>query len=89
MLYMILPTLVVVVAMIVFALTFKEAGGDEREVHHRLLASRFAFRLGLTVLSIGVVYQTLTHQLDAWLVGTLAAMTIGKIIGLTYGRYKH
>lgn len=89
MLSMILPTLIVVGAMIVFALTFREIGGDEREVHHRLLASRFAFRLGLTVLSVGVLYQTFTHQLDPWLAGTLAAMTIGKIIGLTYGRIKH
>jgi hypothetical protein len=89
MLSMALPILAVVVALIVVAATLKEGRGDEREVLHRMIASRAAFVLGLAVLSVGTVYQTLTHSLDPWLIGALVAVTLGKIIGLIISRNNH
>lgn len=89
MLSMILPTLAAVAALVVLAFGLAEGRGDERAALHRQLASRAAFLLGLGVLAVGTLWQTYTHSLDPWLIGTLVAVTLGKILGLVYGRYKH
>ena len=89
MLAMILPTLAAVGALIVLAFALAEGRGDERAVLHRYLASRAAFLLGLAVLALGTLWQTYTHSLDPWLLGALIAVTLGKIVGLLYGRYIH
>ena len=89
MLSMALPMLAVVIALIVIAAALQEGRGDERDAQHRLMASRSAFVLGLAVLSVGTVWQTFNHVLDPWLVGTLVALTLGKIIGLLWSRSRH
>ena len=88
-LLMVLPTLAAVSGLIVLAASITEGRGDERTALHRTLASRTAFLLGLGVLAIGTLWQTYTHTLDPWLIGTLVAVTIGKVIGLLYGRAKY
>lgn len=89
MLSMILPTLAAVTALIVVALSLAEGRGDERAELHRALASRYAFLLGLSVLAAGTLWQTYAHTLDPWLIGALVAVTLGKIVGLAYGRFRH
>ena len=89
MLSMLLPTLAVLAALIVLAAGLTEGRGDERAALHRLMASRAAFLLGLAVLAVGTLWQTYAHALDPWLVCALVAVTIGKILGLLYGRMKH
>lgn len=88
MLSMILPSLLAAGALILLAVGLAEGKGDERAVLHRHLASRAAFLLGLAVLSVGTLWQTYRHAIDPWLIGALGAMTLGKIIGLLYGRLK-
>ncbi len=89
MLSMILPTLAAVAALVVLAFGLAEGRGDERAALHRYMASRAAFLLALLVLAAGTLWQTYTHSLDPWLIGALVAATLGKIVGLIYGRYKH
>lgn len=89
MLAMLLPTLAAVAALVVLAFALAEGRGDERTALHRYMASRAAFLLGLGVLAVGTLWQTYTHSLDPWLVGALIAVTLGKIVGLFYGRIKH
>lgn len=89
MLEMILPAFAAVTALIVLAFGLAEGRGDERDALHRYLASRAAFLLALGVLAVGTLWQTYMHALDPWLLGALVAATLGKIIGLLYGRATH
>ncbi len=68
---------------------WKEKPVDEREGLHRYIAGRFAYFTGVVLLTIGVLVQSLRHNLDSWLAVTLSAMIIAKIIGFLYGRFKH
>lgn len=63
-----------------------EQAHDEREQLHRMFAGRIAFLAGASVLVVGIVVQALRHDVDRWLVLTLAAMILGKLAGLRYGR---
>ena len=85
---MAVPTLIVAAALIVLAFALAEGRGDERDALHRYLASRAAFLLGLVVLAAGTLWETYHQVLDPWLIGALAAMTLGKLIGLLYARLK-
>lgn len=67
---------------------WREQPRDEREEHHRYLASRFAFLIGSGVLVIAVIVQSLQHRLDPWIVLVLGAMILAKVSGLVYGRVR-
>jgi hypothetical protein len=82
--------------MLVLALTFiifaffaifvlREKTQDEREIAHRMLSGRVAFLVGSAFLTLGVIVQSLNHSVDAWLVITLVAMILSKIIVRIYG----
>lgn len=62
--------------------------GDERAVHHRYLANRGGLIAGTIVLSGGVLYQLFAHRLDYWLLASLIAINLVKIIVLIYSNYK-
>ncbi len=68
---------------------WKEKAIDERENLHRYIAGRFAYFTGVSLLTLGVIIQSLRHTLDRWLVVILIAMIIAKIFGLIYGHIKH
>ena len=87
------------VVMIMLALTFvafaafaifvlQEKVQDEREVAHRMLSGRIAFLVGSALLTIGIIVQALSHSVDAWLVITLVAMVLSKIVSRIYGDSK-
>lgn len=79
-----------VVVVIVAGVTLAEGHGDEREVYHRLLASRAGFVAGLVILSLGTLVEVVVrHEPATWLVYALSGMTLGKVIGLIYSRLKH
>ncbi|PIT92670.1 MAG: hypothetical protein COU08_01595 [Candidatus Harrisonbacteria bacterium CG10_big_fil_rev_8_21_14_0_10_42_17] len=82
------------VALIIFfgmfsAFVWRENIRDEREGLHRMLAGRFAFLVGATMLVIGIIIQSFNNNLDTWLVATLGGMIFAKIAGLIYGHIKH
>ncbi|MEK7061818.1 MAG: hypothetical protein AAB957_01000 [Patescibacteria group bacterium] len=79
--------------IVVFALftsfIWRETAQDEREALHRFMAGRIAYLAGAGGLVIGIIIQSLQHNLDGWLVGILGIMIFAKIIGLIYGRIKY
>lgn len=58
----------------------RERVGDERDGQHRTLAGRNAFLAGAGVLTLAIVVQGYTHTVDPWLVATLIAMIIVKLL---------
>ena len=73
-----------VLMLAVFALfaifVLRENAQDEREVVHRMLAGRAAFLTGAAILTVGIVFQEIRHDiLDNWLVIALVAMVLVKI----------
>ncbi|OGK28013.1 hypothetical protein A3C28_02790 [Candidatus Roizmanbacteria bacterium RIFCSPHIGHO2_02_FULL_39_9] len=94
---LLMPSPMEMIIILGFALAFiifvgffwKEKVADERESLHRYIAGRIAYFTGVTLLTVGIIIQSLQHSLDKWLVISLTGMVIGKIIGLFYGRFKH
>lgn len=84
--YMI-ATIGLAISFIIFAVfIWREQVHDEREELQRHIASRFAYLAGCTSLVIAIIFQTLNHSLDNWLVVTLGVMILAKIIGGLYSK---
>lgn len=83
----ILPMLAVflIVSFLVFsALIWKEGSVDERESLHVLNAGRISFLTGSGVLVIGILYQSISHNVDPWLIYTMVIMILAKIASRIY-----
>ncbi len=91
-----MPSMLVMSALCLLVLLFfifgvfiwKEKAVDEREQIHKMLAGRIAFLVGSAVLIIGICVQEYQKNLDPWLVYTLAAMVLAKLITFLYGRHR-
>lgn len=59
---------------------WQERAVDEREELHRFLAGRFAYFVGASILMLGILIQSLQHNVDTWLVGALIGMILAKIL---------
>lgn len=83
--------LVVLSALFILFLSFfwRENSADEREKLHKYIAGRFAFLVGVGVLVVGVIFQTLSHEVDPWLIIALVAIVLSKIAALIYNQFKH
>ena len=86
---MMILTILIVIFGIFASLVWREKARDEREHLHKMIAGRFGYLAGASVLMIGIVIQTLNHELDSWLIIALIAMILGKIVGLLYGQNKY
>ncbi len=75
-------TLVVFAFFAVFIL--REKVLDERDAAHRMLSGRVAFITGSTLLTIGIVVQSLQDAVDVWLVIVLVTMVLSKLITRVY-----
>lgn len=75
---------VVAVALVAFgilgAYVVREGGIDEREVHERSHAGRYAYLVGAGVLLVGILYQGWQHSVDPWLVVALGGMLFTKLV---------
>jgi len=80
--------LIIVFAVFV-SFIWRENARDEREGVHRMFAGRLGFIVGAGVLVVGIIVRSLEQKLDFWLVITLSAMVLAKIIGLIYSQRKH
>jgi hypothetical protein len=73
---------------VVFALFasffLREVVVDERDEVHRSLSGRVAFLVGSAVLLLGITVQIEMSHLDIWLVVTLVAMILAKLIARIY-----
>ncbi len=81
---MMLVTGLIVIFALFSAVLWKEHPKDEREAMLSQKAGRLAFLAGTAVLVIGIIFQTLAHTVDHWLVYALIAMILGKICGHLY-----
>jgi len=85
-------TMLVVILAVFFtlfsALVWREDARDERERLHRLQAGRISYLAGTTILALGVIYQSFTHEIDPWLVGALIVMVLSKIFSRIYSQFK-
>lgn len=79
----------VVVFIVLAIFIWKEKARDEREDQHRLLAGRVGFLVGAGMLVAGIIIQTLRHSLDSWLLVTLCAMVLGKLLARWYSQLKN
>lgn len=67
----------------------REKAQDEREMSHRMVAGRTAFLTGSTVLTLGIIKQSLNHEhVDEWLVIALIGMVLSKMIARIYADKK-
>jgi hypothetical protein len=81
---------VLVTLFIIFtALLWKEKPGDEREQQHKFIASRFAYFAGAVVLIVGIIYQSIHHSIDPWIIIAISVILLAKFIGLIYEYIKH
>ncbi len=72
--------IIVIVLFFIFAgLIWREKGNDERESLHVLGAGRISFIVGLLIAIIGIVKQSLSHDIDAWLIFTAIGMILAKV----------
>lgn len=66
------------------AFLLRENAQDERELVHRMLSGRVAFLIGTSILTLGIIVQSLEHEVDLWLVLALAGMVLSKIFSRIY-----
>lgn len=81
--------LLIILFIIFAAMLWKERPTDEREQLHTLIASRFAYFAGVTVLTIAIIIQHAQRSIDPWLIIAICIMLLAKIIGLLYGHLRH
>jgi len=82
--------LVLVLAVLILGLFFiREKVQDEREAQHRSFAGRIAFLSGSLIALIGIVVQSLNHNLDTWLLLTLGVMVAAKFLARFYSDSHH
>jgi len=73
-----------------FALfVWREKAEDEREIMHRMFADRIGFLAGSATLMLGIIIESLRHNLSDWLLIALGTMVLAKIFGSIYGKLKH
>ena len=79
----------VVMFFIFAALFWKESSADERENFHRQHAGRLSYLFGTSILVLGIIVQSINHNIDPWLVYTLIAMILVKIISRVQSQIKN
>ena len=78
----------VLVFLIFSTIVWKEKAADERENLHRLQAGRISFLIGSSILVLGIIVQSLRHDIDIWLILGLLGMVITKILSRIYSQIK-
>ncbi|HUO50015.1 MAG TPA: hypothetical protein VMU25_00355 [Candidatus Paceibacterota bacterium] len=60
-------------------LVVRERALDERDEVHRSRAGRAAFLIGSFLLVVGIAVESISHEVDPWLVIVLLGMVIAKV----------
>ncbi len=84
MIHMVMLALTLAIFALFAIFILRERIQDEREAIHRMLSGRVAFLTGSALLTIGIVFQSLQHSVDVWLVIVLVAMVLSKLITRIY-----
>ncbi len=81
--------LIGILALLFISFVWKEHTRDEREKLHKYISSRFAYLAGVLILTVGVILQTIQNHLDIWLVISLCAMLLLKMVGIIYSKLRN
>jgi uncharacterized membrane protein len=81
---MVITCFLLVIYVIILSLVGEGKQVDERENHHRYIANRSSLIAGTIIISLGILYQLFNHQLDYWLLASLAVINITKISSFLY-----
>lgn len=83
-------TVLFIIAFLIFvALVWNEKSLDERDNIHKLFAGRVSYLVGTTLLATGVIVESITlHEIDPWLIFSLGAMILVKILTRLYSQIK-
>ena len=84
---MLSASLLLSVYVVAMSLVGEGKAVDERDLHHRYFANRSALVAGTIVISVGVLYQLFTHQLDYWLLAGLIIINLVKTVSLIYANF--
>lgn len=84
-----LAVLMVLCFFVFSAFIWKERSSDERENLHRLNAGRVSFLVGTSALVLGILLQSFRHDIDPWLIYTLVAMILAKVVSRVYSQVKN
>ncbi len=84
MVLVVLLALTLVAFALLAAFVLREQARDERDAAHRMFSGRIAFLTGSTLLVVGIALQAVRHAVDAWLVVTLVAMVLSKLLTRIY-----
>ncbi|MEO5635448.1 MAG: hypothetical protein ABIS26_02580 [Candidatus Paceibacterota bacterium] len=84
MLHMVMLALTLVIFALFAIFILREKIEDERDSVHRMLSGRVAFLIGSTLLTIGIIVQSLQDAVDVWLVIVLVAMVLSKLVTRIY-----
>ncbi len=76
--------LIAVLFLIFSALVFREKSRDERENILRMNAGRISFLTGSVIAIVGILYQSISHNIDPWLVYTVIGMILAKTAARLY-----
>ena len=68
---------------------WNEKAGDEREGVHILQAGRNSYLVGVAVLVVGIVRESLVGDIDPWLIAGLIGMVVSKVISRIYSQVKN
>jgi 4-amino-4-deoxy-L-arabinose transferase-like glycosyltransferase len=75
------------IALIAFGtFIWREQPRDEREALNGMRASRLSYFLGAGVITVAVVFQSLSHHLDVWLASALGVMVLTKVIASAWAQ---
>lgn len=75
--------------VVAMALVGESATTDAAEQTNRAIANRVGFITGIVTVSIALLFQLfISHHVDYWLLVTLIAVNLSKIISLIYLNYK-
>ena len=86
----VLLALLLVISLSYSLLVWHETVSDEREYVLRAYAGRMSFIVGVGVLVLGIVYQTLvSHYVDPFLIITLSLMTLAKYFSYRHAQENH
>lgn len=88
--YMLMPMHLMLMSglIVLFAafagLVWKERPRDEREIMQGMRAGRYAYLVGMLLLVVGIIVQSIQQSIDPWLVSTLGAMVLTKLAVRTW-----
>jgi L-asparagine transporter-like permease len=84
-----LGVLLTVVFLIFAGFIWNEKAKDERESSHIQSAGRYSFLTGLIIAISGILWGSLAHNIDPWLVFTAIGMILTKVFFRLYKSKKN